>query len=607
MRFVSVETSNIGGLTDGTTPLPEAPIVALAGSNGSGKSRFLSCLKVPWTRQIPSAADMTRESFVEVTVTFSEQERHAQVEFARQRRNAAENSFETMAVRVSHTPMGGIAATMNPPEAYLVGEMFTSQDVLQVFPSLDFVYIPAERRLTTQQNAFTLVSIKPEDNVRSSAALRSSYEYAGGMDDYEFEDYARTLCIAAYLPDESGEVNETASKAWDRFTKAVNGVLAPKRLLPLTQEEPSNLRIALPDGKSHGLEGLSSGERQALIVISRIFRAGEGHTMVAIDEPDAYLHPSLSAKLLQALRLGLPGGSGLIIATHSPAILDSIDPQSILRFQHNEDPRIVVDEAERIDLYRSAGFRASALTQSDLLLITEGNTDGEVLRDLIPELVSSTIRSPGGRDLVFRDVAALQGLNLPILGVVDADVLATAPPSTISKNCFVWPAADIEGLLLSQDSFILAALEARLFKPEFDSLKKVRALLDHSVNTFEKLTTTEFAIRTLRIGSTKEWPSPRDQQVREKLEQLLAQSTQSPDRLIDAAFREAAAAWANKKISKWKLVRGKYVLQTTLAELSVVKTSEAFVRAALVSQPVIPAIEELRAAVIERLGGAARK
>ena len=46
---------------------------------------------------------------------------------------------------------------------------------------------------------------------------------------------------------------------------------------------------------------LSSGERQALIIISRVLRAGAGHSVVIIDEPDAYLHPNLSQRLIQAL------------------------------------------------------------------------------------------------------------------------------------------------------------------------------------------------------------------------------------------------------------------------------------------------------------------
>lgn len=51
-------------------------------------------------------------------------------------------------------------------------------------------------------------------------------------------------------------------------------------------------------------------------------RAGAGRTVVVIDEPDAHLHPNLSRRLMRVLEQGVGPDGQLIIATHSPAILD---------------------------------------------------------------------------------------------------------------------------------------------------------------------------------------------------------------------------------------------------------------------------------------------
>ena len=94
--------------------------------------------------------------------------------------------------------------------------------------------------------------------------------------------------------------------------------------------------------------------------------------LVLIDEPDAYLHPHLSQRLIDALTEAVGESGQLIVATHSPSILDRLPASSILRLSHGSAPRLVADEDERLELYRAAGFRASALTQSDLLMIVEG-------------------------------------------------------------------------------------------------------------------------------------------------------------------------------------------------------------------------------------------
>lgn len=601
VRILSVRVQNIGGLQDGIVPLPQAPVVALAGANGSGKSRFLRCISAPWNYEIPEPSDALRESYVEVELGFSDIEMRAQVEFANQQGIHGAAPRQTALVRKTRTPLGGNAITTTPSESHWIAQMLQSQDVMKFYPSFDLVFVPAERRLSSQGGPFTLVSIDPESNARSAAALRQGYGPSGILDDYEFEDYAKTLCIAAYLPRADGRLDSDAGTAWDQFLEGVNGVLDPKRLLPLSQDDPSNLRIALPDGTTHGIEGLSSGERQALIVISRVFRAGEGHTTVIIDEPDAYLHPSLSSRLMHALRLGLPGKSALVVATHSPSILDSLDPSEIVRFQHGAQPALVLDEANRIDLYRSAGFRASAITQSDLLMVTEGTFDAQVLLGLIPELRNASIHSPGGKDLVFRDVKALHGFDLPILGVVDADILADEIPEDIREICHVWNSADIEGVLLSSPEFLQHCLEAGLFRAEFEEIVGVEDMLRDIVAEFRQTAITEYAIRSMRSATSPEWPSPRDPEARVRLEALGAEISARIDGSVGSSFDQAGEVWESGEVSKWALVRGKYVMKKVVSTMTGFRSTDAFVRAALAGRPSIPEIETLRQKVTAAL------
>src|SRR3954451_13666017 len=107
---------------------------------------------------------------------------------------------------------------------------------------------------------------------------------------------------------------------------------------------------------------------------------------------------------MQALETGIGDRGQMIVATHSPPILDSLSPSAIVRLGYNERPRLVADEAERLDLYRREGFRASALTQSDVLVISEGESDVALLSLQFPQLARAALRSAGGRARVVREV-----------------------------------------------------------------------------------------------------------------------------------------------------------------------------------------------------------
>src|SRR3954447_6158596 len=76
MRILSITTSNVGGLPDCTVALPDGPIAAFAGANGTGKTKLLAATLAPWSQALPSPlGDEPAEVRVEIMLT--EQERDA--------------------------------------------------------------------------------------------------------------------------------------------------------------------------------------------------------------------------------------------------------------------------------------------------------------------------------------------------------------------------------------------------------------------------------------------------------------------------------------------------------------------------------------------------
>jgi predicted ATPase len=116
---------------------------------------------------------------------------------------------------------------------------------------------------------------------------------------------------------------KTASdKRFRDLVKDMNAFLHKKRILPEVKLGENRLRIKLDGvGGEHGLDELSAGEHQVLILLFQIGRWLETGGIALIDEPDLYLHPSLVAGLLARLEKMVSDRKGqLIITSHVPDV-----------------------------------------------------------------------------------------------------------------------------------------------------------------------------------------------------------------------------------------------------------------------------------------------
>lgn len=73
------------------------------------------------------------------------------------------------------------------------------------------------------------------------------------------------------------------------------------------------------DNESLSLEQLSSGEKQLLLILLKVFLLEKKATLLLMDEPEISLHISWQQKLIESLRILNPQCQ-LILSTHSPSI-----------------------------------------------------------------------------------------------------------------------------------------------------------------------------------------------------------------------------------------------------------------------------------------------
>jgi predicted ATPase len=84
--------------------------------------------------------------------------------------------------------------------------------------------------------------------------------------------------------------------------------------------------------KSVSIEHISDGTLRHLLFLS-IFLNPERGSMICIDEPENGLHPDMINTIAKLIKEAANGGTQLIIATHSPLLLNSFELDDVLIFE----------------------------------------------------------------------------------------------------------------------------------------------------------------------------------------------------------------------------------------------------------------------------------
>ncbi|MCL0098344.1 AAA family ATPase [Dehalococcoidia bacterium] len=125
-----------------------------------------------------------------------------------------------------------------------------------------------------------------------------------------------------------------------------------------------------------------------------------GGDIVAIEEPENHLHPALQKRLVDKLRhVVTEDKKQILLATHSPFIIDRLDLKSIwfIYTEGLESKAVnITDEKELSNAFWQIGVKPSDFLFANGVLVVEGSTDKAVYTDW-----ARKIKKP------FEDVALL--------------------------------------------------------------------------------------------------------------------------------------------------------------------------------------------------------
>jgi energy-coupling factor transporter ATP-binding protein EcfA2 len=196
---------------------------------------------------------------------------------------AAELSKDRAIATVQITPSGEIRTT----EARLLELLFTVYEPGSV-GLLDFH--SANRQYTRERVAgvnFDLDSTREQR--RNSALYNAQQKYAGLKSEMASAYVRRQLATNAGVPaDAQEDLVEALRDLFNTFFpgKSFDGPVP-------TPDGRVEFPVKLPDGSTHDLDDLSSGEKEVLYGYMRLRSSAPKHSVVLVDEPELHLNPRL--------------------------------------------------------------------------------------------------------------------------------------------------------------------------------------------------------------------------------------------------------------------------------------------------------------------------
>lgn len=95
-------------------------------------------------------------------------------------------------------------------------------------------------------------------------------------------------------------------------------------------------------------EHISDGTLRFLLLLSILYNPERGN-LVCLDEPETGLHPDMIRTIAKAIKYAAGQGTQIILATHSPQLLNHFEVDDILIFEKNEHNETVVSTKDEDD------------------------------------------------------------------------------------------------------------------------------------------------------------------------------------------------------------------------------------------------------------------
>jgi len=236
------------------------------------------------------------------------------------------------------------------------------------------------------------------------------------------------LSNASNLPEVLGIMQGENPELFNLFNKYISIIFPQIKRITVAQGqnieikvwhvEPSTYRNDL----SFPLSACGTGIGQVLSILYVVLTAHHPRVVI-IDEPQSFLHPGAAKKLIEVLKeIGKSGSfpqHQYIISTHSPTIIASAEPTTIVMLRYIETCETALsmmnseDTRELRTLLDEVGVRLSDVFGMDKILWVEGPTEEKCYPLIIKEILKKPLR--GIQILAIKNTGDLEGKRAHVI------------------------------------------------------------------------------------------------------------------------------------------------------------------------------------------------
>lgn len=281
------------------------------------------------------------------------------------------------------------------------------------------------------------------------------FSYLGAEERLQITDPTRRGDYLASAPKNPMQWLELDSLAEKHISDIFERTFGPKLILNTFAGENLVLHIVGPDVTRNEASN-ARDEAKWLASLPRLHRQGDGMrsfagtvigllvhptTVIFLDEPEAFLHPPQARKLAQVISTEVPGECQVIVATHNDAfvraLLDFSGERLVLARIVRQGSKNVVTVLNQTDL--DTMWNDPLIRTSDVLsalfheaaILCEGDSDARFFASLL-DATSNDDRDFdvklfhfGGKDRIASIARALKSVNIPVVAIVDIDILSS--------------------------------------------------------------------------------------------------------------------------------------------------------------------------------------
>lgn len=146
-------------------------------------------------------------------------------------------------------------------------------------------------------------------------------------------------------------LNGNSVKAFDKLVEEFKNINPNFRELVFTTPVAGKSLLSLKEknlDRAITIEHISDGTLRYLLLLSIFYNPKRG-SVVCLDEPEMGLHPDMINGIARGIKYAAQNGTQMIIATHSPLLLNAFELEDLMIFEKNEANETIVKKVSEED------------------------------------------------------------------------------------------------------------------------------------------------------------------------------------------------------------------------------------------------------------------